>query len=407
MTESSKKLLITTSTFPRHNDDHLPRFVFDLGGALCTHFEQVHVLAPGAAGAMNREHSSGMDIHRYTYMYPRRLQILAYGSGMIQNMKAHLWAWLIVPLFIACQAREILRICREERITIVNSHWMVFQGVTAAIVRKRGGFRHVMHVHAGGLFAVRRLPSGLGRWLARYIAARTDHIICESNFIKASLDNLLGYDSDASISCMGVDTELFSPQQGGSPRTNAILFIGRLVKKKGVPDLLKAMSLLLKNVPDATLDIVGSGPLESDLKARAQDVGLPADKVHFFGRQVHADIVQRIASSAVVVVPSIVDDRGETEGMPTVILEALAMGKQVVASDVAGASDVLSHKRNGRLCNPGDPIDLAAKLQFALQDKNPDITQQALKTGQYYSWPNLGRRYAEMLVHGSTQPGRP
>jgi glycosyltransferase involved in cell wall biosynthesis len=99
----------------------------------------------------------------------------------------------------------------------------------------------------------------------------------------------------------------------------------------------------------------------------------------------------------VVVVPSIIDSRGETEGMPTVILEAMAAGKRVVASDVDGIPDVVRHGRNGWLVKPRDPISLAAGLCQALRDPDDTRILEARKTAEHYAWPALSRRYADCL----------
>lgn len=398
MPNTDKKLLIVSSTFPRYKNDHMPRFIHDLGQALCAHFSEVHVLAPGAKGAKKSEDMSGMKIHRYTYMYPGKLQVLAYDLGMIQNLKKYPWAWLTVPFFLGIQILSIIKLCKRHGIKTVNSHWLVFQGLAAALARKRVEFRHVLHIHAGGLFAVRRLPPCIGKKLARFIVARSDKIICASNFIKASLDDWIGFDSRASVCCMGVDTVLFSESAVSGEQADSIAYIGRLVEKKGVGYLLEAMSYVFKENPGVTLKIIGTGQLEEALKAKAEELGLIPGPVEFLGRKMHKEIVRYIAESRVVVVPSIVDRRGETEGMPTVILEALAMGKRVVASDVAGASDVIRHGENGWLARPQDAIDLSKKILQALNDSNPEITRQALATAAYHSWPKLAERYAKFLM---------
>lgn len=391
----SGNLLVTSSTFPLKVGDHIPAFVLNLADGLSEHFNEVHCLAPGYPGAASEESMKKTFMHRYTYAWPAGLQGLCYGLGMLQNLKKHPYLYLILPQFLFRQVHAIQTLCRKYAITVVNSHWLVFQGLAGAMARKKCNFRHVVHVHAAGLYILFRLPRAIGCSLARYIARGSDHIICESNYVKARLDELLGYDSKASVSCMGVNFAQFDKDDSGSEK-NEILFVGRLVEKKGVEYLLKAIPAVRERIPDIRLNIVGSGILETDLKELARSLNL--DYVSFLGPQPHDRIADLQKTARVITVPSIVDSKGETEGMPTVLLEAMAAGKRVVACEVNGTPDVVKHGENGWLCRPKNPEDLAAKLIDAMLSDDRAIIDQARETARYYDWQNLCERYSRMLI---------
>lgn len=376
----------------------MPAFVLNLADGLAAHFDNVYALAPGDAGAVDVEKMNNVQLHRFTYAWPKHLQILCYRMGMVQNLKHYApLSYLILPQFLLAQVIAIRRICRKHDISVVNSHWIVFQGLAAAIARKHCRFRHVIHIHAADLYILFRLPRAIGRYITRFIVKRSDHIICESNYVRSKLDEMLGHQSHASISCMGVDYKRFNNVDKSAER-DEILFVGRLVEKKGVEYLLKAMPLVQAKYPQITLNIVGGGLLESQLKAIASDLTLPKDCIHFLGPQPHSRITELQKTARVITVPSIIDSRGETEGMPTVLLEALAAGKRVVASDVNGTPDVLRHEENGWLARPRDHEDLAAKLIDALSSNDSSITEKAQETARYYDWPNLCGRYAKILA---------
>ena len=281
---------------------------------------------------------------------------------------------------------------------MVNSHWIIFQGLAAAIARTFVRFRHVLQIHAAGLYLLLRLPRWIGRPLARFIVRRTDHVVCVSRYVLARTTELLGYEPEASISCMGVDTELFTVTPGedevADPR---ILFVGRMVEKKGVEFLLRAMKRVHEDVPSARLAIVGSGELEDELHALADALELGPDVVEFCGSLPHEEVVGRLRTTSVVTVPSIVDSHGETEGMPTVILEAMAAGKRVVASDVNGTPDLVRDGENGWLARPGDPDHLAEQLIQALRDTGDTIPRAARETASDYDWTQVCERYAAFL----------
>ena len=126
-------------------------------------------------------------------------------------------------------------------------------------------------------------------------------------------------------------------------------------------------------------------------------MGLAGRGIEFLGSLPHDRIVELLAEARVVVLPSVVDSHGEADGMPTVLLEAMAAQRLVVACRVNGIPDVLRDGENGWLCEPRNVEDLAAKILQALAYKDSGIPAAALKTAQQYDWPVLGARYAGML----------
>jgi glycosyltransferase involved in cell wall biosynthesis len=157
----------------------------------------------------------------------------------------------------------------------------------------------------------------------------------------------------------GVDLERFRPQP--PPRDDGVLrllAVGRLVRKKGLDVLVEAVRRL--PVP-FELRIVGGGPERERLRGAVEAGGL-GDRVRLTGPATHAELPARYAEAHVVVVPSVVDPSGDRDGLPNVVLEAMASGRPVVASDVAAISTAVAHRRSGLLVPPGDPDALAAAL---------------------------------------------
>jgi predicted glycosyltransferase/glycosyltransferase involved in cell wall biosynthesis len=160
----------------------------------------------------------------------------------------------------------------------------------------------------------------------------------------------------------GVDVTRFScaPPPGAEPLR--LLAVGRLVEKKGFDILIGAAALL--TVP-FSLRIVGDGPLRESLSQLVRDFGL-ADRVELCGTRTHAQLPSEYAAADLVVVPSVVDARGDRDGLPNVVLEAMASTRPVVASDVADLGSAVIDGRTGLLVPPGDPSALAAALDSLL-----------------------------------------
>jgi len=388
------RVLIATSTFPIADDDGLPRFVYDLASALagyCT----VTVLAPHYPGAEYQESMGRLAVRRFQYAWPASGQQLAYGSGMRENWAVSWPARLQIPAYMAALTLAVRRLSHGRRFDVINSHWLVPQALGVALASGRGrSCAHVVTVHAGDVSLLETLP--MGRPITAFIAGRTDLFLPVSTHIGARVRRMAGRRVTWAAQPMGVDYRRFSthPQRpsGLLSGSHFILFVGRLVEKKGVACLLAAMSRILPQFPELALVLIGSGAMETHLKAHARALGI-ADRVQFLGRRGHAEIVSYLHACRVLAIPSIVDTKGDTEGMPTVLAEAMAAGCRVVAGRVPGISDLIIDGRNGWLARPGDPEDLACKLRQALCAQDSRVAQQARRTARDLDWGRVAENY--------------
>jgi len=207
----------------------------------------------------------------------------------------------------------------------------------------------------------------------------------------------------------GVDISRFRPDatapesmRGTGP---VILFVGRLDERKGLPVLIRAMRLVGEQVSAARLVVVGSGPLDGQCRRLAAELGI-AHRVAFAGRVIDADLPGYYASSTVFCSPAL---GGEAMGI--VLIEAMAAGKPVVASAIAGYDEVIRSGVDGRLVPAGDAAALAAGLTELLKSE-PErrrLSENALARVQRYAWPRVAARvesvYFECPKSPTIQPG--
>ncbi|MFH7244018.1 MAG: glycosyltransferase [Spirulina sp.] len=164
----------------------------------------------------------------------------------------------------------------------------------------------------------------------------------------------------------GLDLEQFAyaePRQ----RPPHILAVGRLVEKKGFGDLIKACGLLAQRQVDFRCDIVGTGELAADLQAQIEAANLQP-WVSLIGPQPQAEIKRWVQSAAVFAAPCVVGTDGNRDGLPTVLLEAMALGTPCVSTDVTGIPEVLQHEVTGLQVPQRDPVALALALERLLRD---------------------------------------
>ncbi len=155
-----------------------------------------------------------------------------------------------------------------------------------------------------------------------------------------------------------------APAPTGSP---VILAIGRLVEKKGFHHLLAACARLREEGAGFALRVVGEGPEATALRGLADRLGI-SDRVTWLGAQSNAATLDEIRGCALLAAPSIPGADGNIDGIPNVILEAMALGRPVVGSDFSGIPEVVKDGETGLLVPPGDEAALASALRALLGD---------------------------------------
>ncbi|MEJ5299872.1 MAG: glycosyltransferase family 4 protein [Thermodesulforhabdaceae bacterium] len=156
----------------------------------------------------------------------------------------------------------------------------------------------------------------------------------------------------------------FGPDHLPSPPFR-ILSVGRLVKKKGYDDLLKALRILKTQQIPFEFFHVGDGDLREQIHKMAGDLGL-LDNVHFLGTLTHEDLIPLYRRSHLFVLASKIAPDGDRDGLPNVILEAMAIGIPVVATNVSAIPEAVHHEKTGILVSPENPYALAQAIKRVL-----------------------------------------
>jgi len=195
------------------------------------------------------------------------------------------------------------------------------------------------------------------------------------------------------------DADPLPPREAGHP---TVLFVGRSDRRKGLAVLLKAMPLVLAQLPEARLVVVGAGPGDADARRRAARLGL-GGRVTFAGRVSRQLLPRYYAGADVYCSPAL---GGESFGI--VLLEAMAAGAPVVASDIPGYDETIERERDGLLVPPGDPGALAQAVVRVLGDPMlaASLRDAGLRKAAEHAWPRIGARtlayYEELLGASGT-----
>ncbi len=201
--------------------------------------------------------------------------------------------------------------------------------------------------------------------LYRRLGEDASLFVCVSKFIR---DRALESGFPAQkllVHYIGIDRSVFSPS--GSPGTSqGVLFVGRLVEKKGCEYLLRAMHVLQRAHPLTELTVIGDGPLRSSLEALAQELKI---RCQFRGTQPSGIVREALRSAKIFCVPSVTAVNGDCEGLPTVLAEAQSMGVPVVSTAHGGIPEIVVHGVNGLLAPERDYESLANALSALLSEQ--------------------------------------
>jgi len=182
-----------------------------------------------------------------------------------------------------------------------------------------------------------------------------------------------------------------------------ILYVGRLVERKGVAYLIDAAAL----VPQAKIVIIGDGPEREALEARATERGV-TDRVSFRGWVTPEELDRAYASATAFALPAVVDKRGDTEGLGMVLMEAMSYRVPVVTTALGGITDIVDDGKTGVIVPPNDATALAGALRRLIGDRA--LAEQLGVDGQLaverrFSWARIIDQFAA-LYDGLEVPGR-
>ena len=268
------KLLVLASTYPARAGDGTPQFVRDLATVEALSYSTT-VLVPSVPGGARREVDGTLEVRRFRY-FPRRWEDLADGA-ILENLRRRKSRWAqVLPLFLA-EVLAIRREVREVKPDVIQVHWLIPQGLAALIAAPK--VPKLVTVHGGDIYGLRDRVS---RRLFRAILKNADAVTTMNTDMR---DRLVELGADASttvVLSMGADVTAIRPLAAAAERgSGRILFVGRLVEKKGVSVLLEALRLLEDTGYD--LHIAGDGPLRSQLTSDAS--GLRVTFLGVLGRE--------------------------------------------------------------------------------------------------------------------------
>lgn len=270
-----------------------------------------------------------------------------------------------------------LRVVEQYEISHIHAYFLSWPGCIGFVLSKLTNTSFSIAAHARDVF--------VERGAAELKVSHSQFVVCCSkqglNYLKDHIAPR--YHERLCLNYHGINLSSNNHllDRYHSRSADTVLAAGRFVRKKGFEHLLKAFARVVQSKPERKLIIAGLGPEKENLTSLIERLHLNRN-VHLFGWLSHKDTLKLIRQASVLVVPSVVDDDGDRDGIPNVILEAFSLGTSVVASSLEGIAEVVKHEQTGLLVEPENIEQLALAIEKLLSDTslNAHLSINAYKT---------------------------
>lgn len=360
------KVLHVVTAFPRYDGDVITPWLGQLLLGLQEAGADVSVLAPAYRGGGATEWR-GIPVRRFRYA-PARLETLTHDQTAPDRLRERPWMASLLPGYALGGLWAAVR-AAGNRPDVIHVHWAVPHGLFGAATQAASGGSAAI---VSSYYSVelnwieRRLPVLVPflRWTIESADVVTAISTSTANRVQRYAERPVSVIPFAAGLSTDDEATKAVDQADRAGQAPTFLFVGRLVERKGVEVLLRAIRRLEDG---SVLEIVGEGAHRARLEALARSLGV-SDRVRFLGRVDERELRAAYARADVFVLPAVVDAKGDTEGLGVVLLEALLAGVPVVASDVGGIPDIVTDGDTGWLVPSGDSASLATALSAVVAD---------------------------------------
>ncbi len=384
------KICFVVSVYPRkHNDSEVP-WLRRTVNLLREAGHDITIYAPSFRGLRSHE-IDGCPIKRFRYFFAP-WETLTHDEGAPN--KIHKFHYKIIMLFYFFFGTIGLMLFHaREKFDVLHVHWPAphaLFGFSALLIRK---VKIVLSFYTASLMLVKRFP--FVKHFLRFFIKHADGVIAISTFT----GNLVKDICDRPLHIIPYGTTV-SPHNELPPLSpnHRILGVGRIIERKGFDYLIRAMPIIKEKWPDARLTIAGGGPLRETLVSLTKSLNLESC-VEIPGKVSQETLEELFAECNVFVLSSIVDSKGDTEGLGVVLIEAMTYNKPVIATNIGGITDIVLDKETGLLVPPGDEAGIAEAVNTLFSNH-----EQAQKLGvdgwqhiqAHFSWPSVISRFTKV-----------
>jgi glycosyltransferase involved in cell wall biosynthesis len=395
------KVCVVTTSYPRYEGDFAGAFLSHICNELGKLGIDVSVVAPNDTESIRYEQHSNVTVRRFNY-FAKRYQNIAYGyGGILVNLKNNPWLVFLLPFFVCSFFVNVFKVARHCDLIHVN--WIP-TGYMCTVIKLILRKPLILTIRGKdiSLFQNKRRSFSL---LSRIFFPHIDLFTTVSNEFADFLrnENLVKPETVSvvpnGVSDIETETEYLKrhKRQHGIPQDGLkAIYVGSLIKLKGIRWLMHAWKLVVKEYPTAKLLIIGDGDDRKNLESMAEELNLQENTI-FYGYQPTHTIPYWLACADIFVLPS------HFEGRPNVLLEAFQGQLPVVASNIPGIRELVQDRVNGFLVPGEDPKALADNILKLFSSgklrKKMGKAGKELIRARGLTWKNCAEKYYKLYKH--------
>ena len=395
-----------TSSYPKFRGDTTAPFIESIATHIAAQGIETHVVLPEHRELKRGAVEDGVHFYPYRYAPKPEWTLWGYAEALRADVKLKRGVYVLAPLAQAALLQKMMQLTAREKFDVLHAHWVLPNAPAAALVARLRKLPLVISMHGSDVFMAEknRVFGSAARWCfdrAAWLTACSDELMQRAFALGAD-------ETKTEWIPYGADAKAFHVNPADAQRVRAqlhlqnddvmILAVGRLVYKKGFEFLIAAMPQILKRTPHARLALIGYGDLRDELERQAHTLGLNGH-ITFAGRVPREQIPAYFGAADIVCVPSVRDAAGNVDGLPNVVLEGMAAGKAIVASNIAGFPDVIDDGASGLLVPEKKPDALADAIVSLARDARLRASLGANareKIHAQLNWENVARRFSRV-----------
>jgi len=403
------KILITTSSFPNTRNSISGNFVLDQINNIYAFYNDIEfiVCTPGKTISKVLENKK-IKIYNYRYFLFKKYEVIGVES-ITDLIKKSKFYYLILIFFMISQFFKLIRVVSKENPDLIYAHWFTPQAIISFIVSKIYNIPYKITIHSRDLKIIDYKLGTFGKKISKLILNSSSGVTVTSKNILRTVEAVLNKSEINDLNIiqypMGIDSINIESANSDpnilkilESKEKYLLYIGRLVEKKGLEDLIYGFSEFSKN-SDYKLIIAGFGNLEIKLKTLVKEQNLE-NKIIFAGKVGLSEKKSLFEKSQILIVPSSILTGLPSEGMPVTILEGLYFGKVVVASDQTNCEDVIQDGINGFIYKSKDAESITKvlnKINKLEKEEFNSVSLNALESSKLYDSQGSSKVYYEFL----------
>jgi len=392
------RICILTHTYPKFEGDSTAPFMSCLAQAYADLGHQVFVLTPFVKGLQWPKRNPR--VISYKYIWPPKLHLLGYSRSMFADVRLRFSNYFLAPFMFFFGFLALWKLVKKEKIDIIHAHWIVPNGFLAALVCRLTKTPLVVSIPGSDVQVARK--NKIFAKMAVFASKIADLVTTNSEDLKQAMVDLGAEPKKFKMIIYGIDKDKMriDTTQNNQLRKKLeldkndiiVLAVGRLVYKKGFDILIKAMSEIIKKNPKVKTIIVGDGDLKNDLVNLVKKLKVQQNVI-FTGTVPYKELIYYYNLADIFTMPSV---SPPPDGLNVCVIDAMACGKPIVATNIAGNPLVVKDGVNGLLIPQKRPDLLAKALLKLFFSKN--LREKYGKAGrrlvlQKFTWEKLAQEY--------------